>query len=177
MAPVFDGEHSPGLPDAQADPRCAECNLCEAVCPVPVEMGMTPREVLGAVAQGRSHILLTSPAVWQCLRCLACSDVCPRGLDPASVIDGLRAEALVCNAVPEDPVSRAAYKRHRRLLERIASRGRLDACALIASGDNGGGAIAPDKGIALALKGKLGILRALLRRLTGGRPTNRRQTV
>jgi len=176
MAPVFESERGPALPDAEADPRCAGCDLCEGACPVPIEMGMTPREVLGAVARGRGQLLLTSPAVWQCLRCLACSDVCPRGLDPASVIDELRAEALARSAVPEDPVSRAAYQLHRRVLEQIVLRGRLDVCGFIVAGDNGGGrAVAPDKGIALAFKGKLGILRALLRRLTGRRPGSRRR--
>jgi len=138
---------------------------------------MTPREVVATVARGEGPRLLSSPALWRCLRCLACDDACPRRVNPASVIDELRAEAFRRNVAPEDAPSRAQYRLHRRVLRDIERSGRIDACRLITARDIAGNdrAIAFDKLVALLFKGKLAIGRALARRLAPAAANRKRR--
>jgi len=71
------------------DPKkCMTCGKCMAVCPF--EMDVSPHKVAKRVAQYNLDELLQSETLYNCLSCLACVEKCPRGVEPASLVEALR---------------------------------------------------------------------------------------
>ena len=46
------------------------------------------------VERGEIEALMASPSVFECLTCFACVERCPRGVEPAKVIEAVRLEVI-----------------------------------------------------------------------------------
>ena len=46
------------------------------------------------VEKGEIEKLMASPSVYKCLTCFACVERCPRGVEPAKLIEAVRLEAI-----------------------------------------------------------------------------------
>ena len=89
--------------------RCMKCGKCSAACPAYEEMEYHPHQFVGMVNCGNIQPLLNSQSLYRCLSCFACVDRCPRGVEPAKLVEAVRlmairaqgANRLNANAIPE----------------------------------------------------------------------------
>lgn len=70
--------------------RCMRCGKCSATCPSYDEMEYHPHQFVYMVEKGELEKLLDSESIYKCLTCFACVERCPRGVEPARLIDALR---------------------------------------------------------------------------------------
>ena len=70
--------------------KCMRCGKCSATCPAYDEMEYHPHQFVYMVERGEIEPLLRSKSLYQCLSCFACVDRCPRGVEPAKLVEGLR---------------------------------------------------------------------------------------
>jgi heterodisulfide reductase subunit C2 len=69
---------------------CYQCGKCTAGCPLASTMDRMPNQILRLLQVGEVEEALGSPTIWQCASCLTCAARCPKGVDPARVMDALR---------------------------------------------------------------------------------------
>ena len=74
--------------------KCMRCGKCSATCPSYDEMEYHPHEFVCMVERGDVEKLLKSDSIYKCLTCFACVERCPRGVEPAKVIEAVRLEAI-----------------------------------------------------------------------------------
>ena len=74
--------------------KCMRCGKCSATCPSYDEMEYHPHEFVCMVERGDVEKLLKSESIYKCLTCFACVERCPRGVEPAKVIEAVRLEAI-----------------------------------------------------------------------------------
>ena len=74
--------------------RCMRCGKCSATCPNYDEMEYHPHQFVYMVETGDIEPLLNSKSIYKCLTCFACVDRCPRGVDPAKLIEAVRLMAV-----------------------------------------------------------------------------------
>ena len=74
--------------------KCMRCGKCSATCPSYDEMEYHPHQFVNMVERGDVEKLLKSESVYKCLTCFACVERCPRGVEPAKVIEAVRLEAI-----------------------------------------------------------------------------------
>lgn len=60
---------------------CMQCGLCAASCPLGDAMEYPPRKLILQAMAGNLDNPLTSPSLWMCIACYACSKRCPRGIE------------------------------------------------------------------------------------------------
>ena len=88
--------------------KCMKCGKCSATCPAYDEMEYHPHQFVSMVENGDIEPLLASESIYKCLSCFACIDRCPRGVEPAKVVEAVRlavirqqgANRMTANAVP-----------------------------------------------------------------------------
>jgi len=68
--------------------KCMMCGKCLATCPL--DMDVSPPKVAKYLSQNKLDALLSSKTIWNCLSCLNCVEKCPRGVEPASLVEALR---------------------------------------------------------------------------------------
>ena len=74
-----------------SDPyKCMKCGKCSATCPAYDEMEYHPHQFVGMVENGDIEPLLSSESLYKCLSCFACIDRCPRGVQPAKLVEAVR---------------------------------------------------------------------------------------
>ncbi len=77
------------------DPKkCMKCGKCSASCPSFDEMEYHPHQFVSMVAKGDVDRLLACKSITKCLTCFACVQRCPRGVEPANIIEAVRVAAL-----------------------------------------------------------------------------------
>jgi len=89
--------------------KCMRCGKCSATCPAYDEMEYHPHQFVAMVENGDIEPLMASPSIYRCLSCFACVERCPRGVEPAKLIEGVRlamirqkgANHLTANDIPE----------------------------------------------------------------------------
>ena len=89
--------------------KCMKCGKCSATCPAYDEMEYHPHQFVGMVESGDIEPLLNSDSLYKCLSCFACIDRCPRGVEPAKVVEAVRliatrrqgANRMTANDVPK----------------------------------------------------------------------------
>lgn len=89
--------------------KCMRCGKCSATCPSYDEMEYHPHQFVYMVETGDIEALKQSESIYKCLSCFACVDRCPRGVEPAKLIEALRlsvirekgANRLTANDIPE----------------------------------------------------------------------------
>ena len=74
--------------------KCMRCGKCSGTCPSYDEMESHPHQFVNMVEKGDVEKLLKSESVYKCLTCFACVERCPRGVEPAKVIEAVRVEAV-----------------------------------------------------------------------------------
>lgn len=74
--------------------KCMRCGKCSGTCPSYDEMEYHPHQFVYMVENGDVETLLKSPSVYKCLSCFACVDRCPRGVEPAKLIEAIRLLAV-----------------------------------------------------------------------------------
>ena len=74
--------------------KCMKCGKCSATCPAYGEMEFHPHQFVGMIADGMIEPLLKSDSIYKCLSCFACVERCPRGVEPAKLIESIRLEVI-----------------------------------------------------------------------------------
>lgn len=73
------------------DPKkCMKCGKCSGACPSYDEMEYHPHQFVSLVERGRLDELMASESLWKCVSCFACTERCPRNVEPARVIEAVR---------------------------------------------------------------------------------------
>lgn len=74
--------------------KCMRCGKCSATCPSYDEMEYHPHQFVYMVEKGDIETLMKSESIYKCLTCFACVDRCPRGVQPAKVVEAVRLAAI-----------------------------------------------------------------------------------
>ncbi len=70
--------------------RCMKCGKCSASCPSFNEMEYAPHKFVDMVVHCRIQELMDSKSIFHCLSCFACVERCPRGVEPAKIVEAIR---------------------------------------------------------------------------------------
>ena len=70
--------------------KCMRCGKCSATCPSYDDMEYHPHQFVYMVENGDIAPLLSSKSIYKCLSCFACVDRCPRGVEPAKLVEAIR---------------------------------------------------------------------------------------
>ncbi len=89
--------------------KCMRCGKCSATCPSYDEMEYHPHQFVYMVEKGNIEPLMDSKSIYKCLSCFACVERCPRGVEPANIIEAVRlmkirqqgANHMTANDVPD----------------------------------------------------------------------------
>ena len=87
--------------------KCMKCGKCSGTCPSYGEMEYHPHQFVYMVENGDIDTLLNSESVYKCLTCFACVERCPRGVEPAKLIEAVRLMAIRpqgCNRLTPDDI-------------------------------------------------------------------------
>lgn len=79
---------------------CIQCGTCAASCPAAPFMDHSPRELIAMIRLGLKKQVLASNAFWTCASCYQCTVRCPKGIDIAYMMYGLKRYTLWRNKVP-----------------------------------------------------------------------------
>jgi heterodisulfide reductase subunit C len=74
--------------------KCMRCGKCTATCPSFDEMEYHPHQFVYMVESGDIEPLLNSQSLYKCLSCFACIDRCPRGVEPAKLVEAVRLSVI-----------------------------------------------------------------------------------
>ena len=74
--------------------KCMRCGKCSGTCPSYDEMEYHPHQFVYMVETGEIEPLLRAESLYKCLSCFACVDRCPRGVEPAKLVEALRLLAV-----------------------------------------------------------------------------------
>ncbi|MBE5817255.1 MAG: 4Fe-4S dicluster domain-containing protein [Clostridiales bacterium] len=74
--------------------KCMKCGKCTATCPSFDEMEYHPHQFVYMVESGDIEPLLNSASIYKCLSCFACVERCPRGVEPAKLVEAVRLCAI-----------------------------------------------------------------------------------
>ena len=74
--------------------KCMRCGKCSGTCPSYDEMEYHPHQFVYMVESGDIETLKNSKSIYKCLSCFACVDRCPRGVEPAKLIEALRLSVI-----------------------------------------------------------------------------------
>ena len=74
--------------------KCMKCGKCSASCPAYDGMEFHPHQFASMIDRGEIAPLLASDSLYRCLSCYACSERCPRGVEPAKLIEAVRLTAI-----------------------------------------------------------------------------------
>ncbi len=73
------------------DPKkCMKCGKCSGTCPAYDEMELHPHQFVSMINDGKVERLMATESVYRCLTCFACAERCPRGVEPAKLIEAVR---------------------------------------------------------------------------------------
>ena len=89
--------------------KCMKCGKCSATCPAYDEMEYHPHQFVSMVESGDIDPRLKSESLYKCLSCFACIERCPRGVEPAKLVEAVRLSVIrkqgenrmTANDVPE----------------------------------------------------------------------------
>ena len=70
--------------------KCMRCGKCSAACPSYDEMEYHPHQFVNMVNDGKIEKLMESKSIYKCLTCFACVERCPRGVEPAKLVEAVR---------------------------------------------------------------------------------------
>ena len=77
------------------DPKkCMRCGKCSATCPAYDELEYHPHEFVAMVEKGEIDKLMESKSLYLCMSCMACIQRCPRQVEPAKLVEAIRAAVI-----------------------------------------------------------------------------------
>ncbi len=74
--------------------KCMQCGKCSGACPEYDQMEYHPHQFASMVRKGKIGALMESNAMYKCLSCFACSERCPRNVEPSRLIEAIRVAVL-----------------------------------------------------------------------------------
>lgn len=74
--------------------KCMRCGKCSATCPAYDEMEYHPHQFVSMVENGDIEPLMQSESLYRCLSCFACVERCPRGVEPAKLVEAVRLSVI-----------------------------------------------------------------------------------
>ena len=74
--------------------KCMRCGKCSGTCPAYDEMEYHPHQFVYMVESGDIEPLLESESLYKCLTCFACVDRCPRGVEPAKLVEAVKLSVI-----------------------------------------------------------------------------------
>ncbi len=74
--------------------KCMRCGKCTATCPAYDEMDYHPHQFVNMVENGDIDALMNNTSIYKCLACFACLDRCPRQVEPAKLVEAVRATVI-----------------------------------------------------------------------------------
>ena len=74
--------------------KCMRCGKCTATCPSYDEMEYHPHQFVYMVETGDLEALQASDSIYKCLSCFACVERCPRGVEPAKLVEAVRMSVI-----------------------------------------------------------------------------------
>ena len=74
--------------------KCMRCGKCTATCPAFDDMEYHPHQFVNMIENGDIEPLLASKSLYRCLSCFACVERCPRGVEPAKLVEAVRLVAV-----------------------------------------------------------------------------------
>lgn len=74
--------------------ECMQCTKCSASCPVVAAMDLLPHQVIRYLQLGFLEEIVESRTPWVCASCFTCAARCPRDLDLARMMEGVRLVVL-----------------------------------------------------------------------------------
>ena len=74
--------------------KCMRCGKCSGTCPSYEDMEYHPHQFVYMVETGEIDKLMQSDSIYKCLSCFACVDRCPRGVEPAKLVEALRLSVI-----------------------------------------------------------------------------------
>jgi heterodisulfide reductase subunit C len=92
VKPTFSQEISNLLYASHGHPLavCMQCGLCSASCPVVDHMDNSPRRIIAMIHADLKDEVLKSTTFWYCASCYNCTVRCPRGINIAEMMYGLK---------------------------------------------------------------------------------------
>jgi heterodisulfide reductase subunit C len=82
--------------------KCFGCSDCAASCPVRYfNDNYNPRKIIRLTLLGMKERVLTSPFLWFCAHCHACTERCPQGIRVAELINAIKNYAVDQGYCPE----------------------------------------------------------------------------
>jgi heterodisulfide reductase subunit C len=109
--------------------ECYQCGKCTAGCPMSARMDVMPNQLIRLLQLEQGEKAMQAEAAWVCVSCQTCSARCPKSVDCAAIMDGLRQLSL------ESGMSSPAQKRtvifQQAFLDTIRRNGRLAELELI----------------------------------------------
>lgn len=90
--PSFSDEIANLLYAAHGNPiqTCIQCGTCSGTCPVVGYMDHTPRRLIAMIRADLKDEVLASNTYWYCASCFHCNVRCPRDIDIAGMMYGLK---------------------------------------------------------------------------------------
>jgi len=70
--------------------KCMKCGKCSATCFAYEAMDIKPHQFVSYVLNKKPEALAQSKSLQICLSCFACVERCPRGVEPANLIEAVR---------------------------------------------------------------------------------------
>ncbi len=110
---------------------CYQCGKCTAGCPAAEHMEDPPTKIIRMLQLGETERAMRSGSIWKCVSCQTCSTRCPKEVDCAAVMDGLRQMAFERGAASE--AERRTIVFQKAFLNNIRRNGRLNEIELIAA--------------------------------------------
>ncbi len=87
--------------DLAAAKRCYDCGACVDDCPAAQASSIfRPRDLIGNLLAGNLEELLKDKAIWQCLECHTCYELCPQKFGMEQVFASLKHLALARGYAP-----------------------------------------------------------------------------
>lgn len=126
------GAYSQSAVEERAHTRvadCYQCGKCSAGCPVGHLMDVLPSQLVRWVQLGQVERAARTEAIWQCVSCQTCTTRCPKSVDCAGVMDGLRQLAFSQSSAA--PSARRTVLFQKAFLQNIRRNGRLNELELI----------------------------------------------
>ena len=74
--------------------KCMQCGKCSGACPEYDNMEYHPHQFASMVRKNKIDLLMNSNAIYKCLSCFACSERCPRSVEPSKLIEAIRVSVL-----------------------------------------------------------------------------------
>ncbi|OPZ30419.1 MAG: succinate dehydrogenase iron-sulfur subunit [Lentisphaerae bacterium ADurb.BinA184] len=83
------------LPGGENITLCFSCGTCTASCPAAgIDADYNPRRIIRQVLLGQRDEVLSSPVIWRCVLCYACTATCPQNVKFRDVMRALRELAV-----------------------------------------------------------------------------------